>query len=223
MMCRRLRSALDGLGASARDLPLAGATVPRGPAMITDPEALAAAAPEVLDLVAALSVSVPGTPSRPPVVVVAAFGDPGVPQLVDAGVPVVGIGGAGIRAGAAGGRRFAVATTTPGLVDSITGLVERTLGPDRAAELFTGVVLTATDPLVLAADPAVSRAELADAVERARASGARRVVIGGGPLSDAAEALAGVYADVVVEPVAAAAVEALALVAERDAATSRQP
>lgn len=162
--------------------------------------------------------------------VVAAFGDPGVPQLEDAGVPVVGIGGAGIRAAAAGGRRFAVATTTPGLVGSIEGLVARTLGemPGKPAvvDLFAGVVLTTTDPLVLASDPAASRAELADAVDRARALGAQRVVIGGGPLSDAAEALAGVYADVVVEPVAAAAAEVLALVAgrspaDRDAANSR--
>lgn len=75
--------------------------------------------------------------------------------------------------------------------------------------------LTTTDPLVLAEDPAACREELDAVVRRCLSAGAQRVVIGGGPLSDAAADLAGRYPDVIVEPLTAAAAEVAA------AATSR--
>ncbi|WP_313006404.1 aspartate/glutamate racemase family protein [Corynebacterium variabile] len=102
---------------------------------------------------------------------------------------------------AAGGRRFAVATTTPDLAEAICGLVDR----PGVADLFTGVELTTTDPLMLAEDPEACREELDAVVWRCLAAGAQRVVIGGGPLSDAAADLAGRYPDVIVEPLTAAA------------------
>ena len=95
----------------------------------------------------------------------------------------------------------------------------RALGERSAADLFTGVELTTTDPLVLAEDPAACREELDAVVRRCLSAGAQRVVIGGGPLSDAAADLAGRYPDVIVEPLTAAAAEVAAEVAA--AATSR--
>ena len=166
-------------------------------AMITGPEALADATRHVVALVQDLVHA----PEGAPMVVVAAFGDPGVPELRDAGYRVTGIGEAALQAAAAGGRRFALATTTPALAEAICGLVDRAGG----ADLFTGVELTTTDPLMLAEDPEACREELDAVVWRCLAAGAQRVVIGGGPLSDAAADLAGRYPDVIVEPLTAAA------------------
>ncbi|WP_313358920.1 aspartate/glutamate racemase family protein [Corynebacterium variabile] len=166
-------------------------------AMITGPEALADATRHVVALVQDLVHA----PEGAPMVVVAAFGDPGVPELRDAGYRVTGIGEAALQAAAAGGRRFAVATTTPDLAEAICGLVDRA----GVADLFTGVELTTTDPLMLAEDPEACREELDAVVWRCLAAGAQRVVIGGGPLSDAAADLAGRYPDVIVEPLTAAA------------------
>lgn len=166
-------------------------------AMITGPEALADATRHVVALVQDLVHA----PEGAPMVVVAAFGDPGVPELRDAGYRVTGIGEAALQAAAAGGRRFALATTTPDLAEAICGLVDRA----GVADLFTGVELTTTDPLMLAEDPEACREELDAVVWRCLAAGAQRVVIGGGPLSDAAADLAGRYPDVIVEPLTAAA------------------
>ncbi|WP_312800815.1 aspartate/glutamate racemase family protein [Corynebacterium variabile] len=166
-------------------------------AMITGPEALADATRHVVALVQDLVHA----PEGAPMVVAAAFGDPGVPELRDAGYRVTGIGEAALQAAAAGGRRFAVATTTPDLAEAICGLVDRA----GVADLFTGVELTTTDPLMLAEDPEACREELDAVVWRCLAAGAQRVVIGGGPLSDAAADLAGRYPDVIVEPLTAAA------------------
>lgn len=166
-------------------------------AMITSPEALADATRHVVALVQDLVHA----PEGAPMVVVAAFGDPGVPELRDAGYRVTGIGEAALQAAAAGGRRFALATTTPDLAEAICGLVDRA----GVADLFTGVELTTTDPLMLAEDPEACREELDAVVWRCLAAGAQRVVIGGGPLSDAAADLAGRYPDVIVEPLTAAA------------------
>ncbi|MGC3904554.1 aspartate/glutamate racemase family protein [Corynebacterium variabile] len=166
-------------------------------AMITGPEALADATRHVVALVQDLVHA----PEGAPMVVVAAFADPGVPELRDAGYRVTGIGEAALQAAAAGGRRFAVATTTPDLAEAICGLVDRA----GVADLFTGVELTTTDPLMLAEDPEACREELDAVVWRCLAAGAQRVVIGGGPLSDAAADLAGRYPDVIVEPLTAAA------------------
>ena len=166
-------------------------------AMITGPEALADATRHVVALVQ----DPVRTPEDAPMVVVAAFGAPGVPELRAAGFRGSGIGEAAVQAAAAGGCRFAVAPTTPDLAEAICGLVARA----GVADLFTGVELTTTDPLVLAENPEACREELDAVVRRCLAAGAQRVVIGGGPLSDAAPDLAGRYPDVIVEPLTAAA------------------
>ncbi|WP_239519851.1 aspartate/glutamate racemase family protein, partial [Stenotrophomonas maltophilia] len=59
-------------------------------------------------------------------VIVSAFGAPALQNLRQhMTVPVTGIAEAGMAEAAAGGRRFAVVTTTPNLVTSIAGLAER--------------------------------------------------------------------------------------------------
>lgn len=204
MMARRLHAAL-GEDAGAGRTMVTAVTAARGPAMITTPDALQDAAGHVVDAVRGALQDAAQDGSSFDAVLVGAFGDPGVRELrrlpaLD-GVLVTGIGEAALLAATAGGGRFAIATTTGELADSLAGLVERV----GVADFYTGLELTQTDPLVLATSPQASRHELAAAVERAVSKGADRVVIGGGPLSDVAAELESTYPGVIVEPVVAAA------------------
>jgi Asp/Glu/hydantoin racemase len=135
-------------------------------------------------------------------VVVAAFGDPGVERLRQVlRRPVVGIGAASIAEAAADGRRFGIATTTPGLVRSIEALVAR----ESPVGAFSGVRVPDGDPLDLAADPDRQERELARSVwECIERDGAEAVIVGGGPLSAAARALRNQFGVDIIEPVPAA-------------------
>ncbi|MET8505245.1 aspartate/glutamate racemase family protein [Streptomyces sp. NPDC004787] len=246
MMTGIARRALAGTGLRVR-----GVTVADGPPMLTDPAALRAAAPHVLAAAhhalaagdcAALIVAAFGDPGVPelragpgplgapgraswpehvpvPLDPVSAFGDPGVPELrglpgpsrvpgrepqpgpVSAPVPVVGIGEAALAEAATGGRRFGIATTTPLLAASIDALVAR-LGLTAG---YTGARFTAGVPERLAARPEALLAALETAARACVGrDGAEVVVIGGGPLGDAAEALRSRLAVPVVAPVPAA-------------------
>ncbi|MFI8826147.1 aspartate/glutamate racemase family protein [Streptomyces sp. NPDC053431] len=235
MMTALARRALAGTGLRVR-----GVTVSEGPPMLTDPAALRAAAPHV---VAAAHQAV--TSGDCAALIVAAFGDPGVPELrgrPDAGpgdtpasgpratpgpvprpepvsrpapapppplppapvplpVPVVGIGEAAMAEAAEAGRRFGIATTTPRLAGSIAAHVER-LG---LASRYTGTRFTPGAPERLAARPEALLAALETAVRACVArDGAEAVVIGGGPLGDAAAALQERLAVPVVAPIPAA-------------------
>lgn len=75
-------------------------------------------------------------------------------------VPIVGIGQASILAAAIEGRQFGIATSTPLLANSLSGLVRY----HGKGETFTGVRLTPSDPLVLAANPEQQYEELGEAV-----------------------------------------------------------
>lgn len=166
--------------------------------MLLDEEALRGAVPEVV--AAGRRALAAGNCAA---LLVGAFGDPGVEELrVFADVPVVGLAEAACAEAAAEGVRFGVATTTPGLVDAIGRRIEA-LG---LAGRFTGVRLTAAgDPRRLAGEPEAMREELADAVRACVVrDGARAVVIGGGPLAEAAAALRERFEIPVVAPVAAA-------------------
>ncbi|MCU0906093.1 MAG: aspartate/glutamate racemase family protein [Rhodobacteraceae bacterium] len=157
---------------------ITGLTAPFGARLITNEAALAEAGRAVLALAPALQ-GLDG-------VIVAAFGDPGLDALRDRlPVPVTGLAEAAMQAAAAGGRRFAVATTTPDLRDAIAR------GAARAGHTgFAGVWLTRGDPVALTADPVRLVAALRTACEAAIAEGgAEAVIIGGGPLAQAAEAL----------------------------------
>ena len=170
-------------------------TAERGAAMITTAAELATSVDEVVRIGRHHA-------SRVSAIVVSAFGDPGLERLRAAvGVPVVGIGEASLREAAALGRRFGVATTTPGLEAPIVAAIAR-LG---LAGRFTGCRIPPGDPLRLAAQPALQDEALAEAVRLAiERDGAQAVVIGGGPLADSAGRIAARFSVPVIVPVAAA-------------------
>lgn len=189
MMAELARAALSPA------LVLCSATAARGAPMITSDAELATAVDEVL----AIGVR---AAARVDAIVVAAFGDPALPLLrARVAVPVVGIGEASMQEAAAGGRRFGVATTTPGLAESIAQAVAR-LG---LSAQFSGTRIPQDDPLRLAADPGLQDRLLGQAVRTCiEQDGAQAVVIGGGPLAQSAARLAGQFGVPVVSPVAAA-------------------
>ncbi|MFE1953960.1 aspartate/glutamate racemase family protein [Streptomyces sp. NPDC059524] len=176
-------------------------TAGQGPSMITDPITLKESAQHVVDTVRDRLADT----GAPPVaaVIVAAIGDPARDRLAEEiDVPVIGIGQASVHAAAAGGRAFGMATSTPLLVDSLTELVAR----HGHAAAFTGVRLTPSDPLLLAASADQQYEELAGAVRACvDRDGAEAVIIAGGPLSDAARRLAALGLVDIVEPVPSAA------------------
>lgn len=182
---------LDGADATVR-----GVTAAIGPAMITNPDALGAAATQV---VAAARSALAETPAD--AVIVGAIGDPGVAELRrELPIPVLGIGEAAVRTAASGGRRFGLVTTTSELAESLVALVARHAPLAR----FTGLRLTPTAAEVLSADPAGQLRELTAAALEARADGAEAIVVAGGPLSASARALAALSSVPIIEPVPSA-------------------
>lgn len=143
-------------------------------------------------------------------VIVSAYIDPGIDRVRAAlPVPVVGIGEASMRAAAAVGR-FSVAMTTPGLVDWVRRYAERLGLADRLAS----IPCTTDEPHALMADPDRVLAALDGLIRRAVAEdGAEAVVIGGGPLADAARTLAATSPVPLIEPVPAAVREMAARLA----------
>lgn len=173
-----------------------GATVTRGAPMIVDEGDLAVAAEAMCE------GDMLRLAGRADGVIVGAFGDPGIEALrARLSVPVVGIGEASMHAAAAGRRRFGIATTTPRLAASISASVHRQ-GLD---ELFTGARFTEGDPRALSSTPQQQEDLLAGAVDSCiRADGAQAVIIGGGPLGEAARALGRRFSIPVIGPVPAA-------------------
>lgn len=168
---------------------LQGWTAPTGPQVIVTPDQLDRAT----DGIAALH-----PPAACRGVIVAAFGDPGADRLAARlAVPVIGIGAAAARAAAQGGRTFAVATTTPALRDRIDALMRGQNGR------YLGCHMT-DSPDVMRDPDALDRA-LLDAVMRAAAAGAEAVIIGGGPLAQAAVRLAPLSPVPLIQPVPEAA------------------
>lgn len=176
-----------------------GATAARAPAMIVDPAALAASAAEVVEIGRAHGEACDG-------IIVAAFGDPGAAELRSLCTqPVIGIGEASMQAAAQGGRRFGVATVTPSLVASIADLADRL----ELSAQFTGTRLTQGDPVALAADPTRLAAALAEATRACISDGAGAVIIGGGPLAQAADQLQPQFSVPIIKPIAAAVAQLL--------------
>lgn len=134
-------------------------------------------------------------------VILSAFVDPGLARLTGLlDVPVVGIGEASLREAAAVGR-FSVVLTTPGL----TGMVCRYAAALGVADRLASVPGTTGDPATLMADAGRLLAALDELVRQAVSrDGAQAVVIGGGPLADAARTLAATAPVPLVEPVPAA-------------------
>jgi allantoin racemase len=177
------------------DVTIEGMTASHGVSMIVNGDQLQASAAGVVDMGRACAQGCDG-------IIISAFGDPGIEELracVD--IPVTGLCEAGLLEASAGGRRFGIATVTPDLVDSFKAKAHA-LG---LAQLYTGTRLTQGDPETLAADaPALAKA-LGHAVQQSfEDDGAQAVIIGGGPLGQAAEELSGRFNAPVVAPIAAA-------------------
>jgi len=176
-----------------------GATARGGPSMIVNETELQAAAVEVERVWRGTSEPYAG-------VIISAFGDPGVDQvraLIGAGggtTPVVGICESSMLEAAEGGRRFGVATVTPELVDAIDAKA-RQLGLDG---LYTGTRLTPGEPRALTANPQSLEDALAVATQQCLDEGAQAVIIGGGPLGQAAVSLARRFEMPLIAPISAA-------------------
>jgi len=173
-----------------------GRTALGGPSMIVNERELEAAAGEVL------KVWREADGAHWSGVIVSAFGDPGIDLVrANAQVPVVGIAEASMREASEGKRRFGIATVTPDLVAPIEQRA-RALG---LLGLYTGIRLTPGDPRELAAHPQALEEALARAVQRCiEEDGAQAVIIGGGPLGQAALALAPRFRVPVIAPISAA-------------------
>lgn len=172
-----------------------GITANGGPSMIVNETELQAAAIEVEHVWRGAGESYAG-------VIISAFGDPGVEQVraLSGDTPVVGICEASMLEAAEGGRRFGVATVTPDLVNAIDAKAHQ-LDLDA---LYTGVQLTPGDPRALTAQPQTLEDALATATRECLNQGAQAVIIGGGPLGQAAVRLAQRFEMPLIAPISAA-------------------
>jgi allantoin racemase len=189
---------------AAAGFAIRGRTALQGPQMIVTAAELQAAGLEVQQTWQRAGAHWAG-------IIVSAFGDPGIAALRrSAAVPVVGICEASLLEAAQGGRRFGIATVTPELAAPIQHKVDE-LG---LGALYTGIRLTPGGPRQLVAEPAALERELALAVSQCiETDGAQAVVIGGGPLAQAAERLQARWAVPIVEPIPAAVRQLLGLLA----------
>jgi Asp/Glu/hydantoin racemase len=188
--------------AAADACEMAGATARRAPPMIVEPDALAAAAAEVVEIAVANDGKYDGF-------IVAAFGDPGLAKIRErCRTPAVGIAESACREASSGGRRFGIATTTPALKAAID---QRVVSLGLSAQ-YTGLRLTSADPTELVKDGDRMRDALADVVRHCiNDDGAKAVIIGGGPLGEAARELALMFSIPIVAPISAAVRSVLAI------------
>ncbi|MFT3715148.1 MAG: aspartate/glutamate racemase family protein [Gordonia sp. (in: high G+C Gram-positive bacteria)] len=176
-------------------LTAVGATAAEGPSVIVDPTALAASVPQV---VAAAKKSVNSATRG---IMVAAIGDPGVDDLRKIyDIPIIGIGGAAVLAAGADGEPFGMVTTTKELGPSLEALVKA-----NQTAPFTGLRFTSATAEEVAADPKLAITTLSAAIDECVKDGAKSVIIGGGPLSAAADELAKTSTVGIVQPVPSAA------------------
>lgn len=158
---------------------ITGYTARYCPPLITHPAALLASSASV--------VGIGLTLQDHDAIIVSAFGDPGAAELAAVlNIPVVGIGAAAAQAAARRGLPFAVVTTTPDLVGSIDALMQQHCGDVPFLGTF---VPHNCDAAALMAQREEMDAALLDQIGLAIAAGARQIIIGGGPLGEAAERL----------------------------------
>jgi allantoin racemase len=176
-------------------ISIEGVTARTGPPMILDAAALRASEDCVMEIGTSRAAKADG-------VIVSAFGDPAIARLRAAiRIPAVGICEASMLEASAGGRRFGIATVTPQLVENF-GFKAEELG---LASAYVGTRLTKGDPEILAADAENLLAALEVAVKHCITDGADAVIIGGGPLGQAAEALQHRFATPIIAPIPSAA------------------
>ena len=172
--------------------------------MIVEPAALLASASEVLEIALAHEKTCDG-------LIVAAFGDPGLPEIrARLSIPSVGIGESAMMKAAQGGRRFGVATTTPALARQIDAL-PTILGLQIQ---YTGSRFTEGDPHVLTAEPCRLRAAIVQAVRLCvEQDGAEAVIIGGGPLGQVAAEVRPIFTLPIIVPIPAAVTRLVGMLA----------
>ena len=188
--------------AAAGACDVSGATARRAPRMIIEPDALALAADEVVEMAVTNDGNYDGF-------IVAAFGDPGLTQVRErCRTSAVGIAESSIREASAGGRRFGIATTTPALKAAIG---QRVTSLGLSAQ-YSGLRATSADPNGLVQDGPRLRDALIDLVHQCvDHDGAQAVIIGGGPLGEAARELQQMFSVPIVAPIPAAIRSILAI------------
>lgn len=117
-------------------------------------------------------------------IIVAAFSDPGLPELREAidNIGIFGIGEAAFHEAAKGGRPFSIVTITPdaGLIESFRQRAEE-LG---YADQYRGVTVTSGDPGSLVQDADALDQALVKAVQQSiDEDEVKAIIMGGGPLS----------------------------------------
>lgn len=189
MMLQIARAELD------ETAELLGATATRAPPMILTPSQLAAAAEEVVEIAEVGAAYCTGF-------IVSAFGDPGLDVIRKRSLlPATGLCEASMLEAAAGGRRFGVATVTPELIP----VIDQRAAMLGLGALYTGVQCTPDDPTALTADSDRLNGKLAEAVDACiRKDGAQAVIIGGGPLGQAAICLEKTFDMPIIAPIPAA-------------------
>lgn len=176
------------------------------PALLTTPEDMVNATKGV----AAIGQEVASEPGVA-AIIVAAFSDPGLPELRASvtDVAVHGIGEAAFHEAARDGRPFSIVTITPdkGLIESFRLRAEELGYGDQ----YHGVKVTPGDPTELVKDPDALDAALIEAVQRAIAEDSvQAIIMGGGPLSAPAMRIQDRFEVPLVVAVAAATNAALA-------------
>lgn len=180
-----------------------GVTAPHGVALITNEAELAQAALQVQACwqQASAAATVSGQPWDG--VILACFADPAIDWLRQhTGVPTIGIGEAAMRAASQHQQRFGIATTTPALDAAMHAQAQHW----GLGHLYTGARYTTGVPQQLLTQADALQQQLQAAVsECVVRDGAHTVVIGGGPLGQAAAALAAHTATPLIAPLHAAA------------------
>lgn len=190
------------LGIARRALPafcsatLEGRTVPSGESLIVDERALGNAALVVENY--GMRIAWEGFNA----IIISGFGDPGLMALRERlHIPVTGLAEAGIAEAAAGGRRYAIVTTTPELHNSLQNTAERY---GHAGSLVS-IRITTGDLMNTMRDLARMTSALMESCRQAiELDGAEAIVIGGGPLASAARIIAPQLGVPVIEPIPAA-------------------
>lgn len=183
-----------------------GITATSGPSMITDELALKESSVQVVQSLMGLRARSNGPPDA---VIIGAIGDPGLAEVRRlSNIPAFGLAESAMLEAAQDGRSFGIVTTTPGLVSAMEARVAE-LG---LLEQYTGIRLTNGDPQDLVANPHMLSASLSECVERCfKDDHAEAVIIGGGPLSEAAKNLQPLYQYPIIVPVESALQQVLRL------------
>lgn len=182
--------------AAGPGVDIEGVTAPFGPPLITNEAELLVASEAVIAAISGLAAEDPDG------IIIAAFGDPALETVRGSAMcEIVGIAEASMVEASEGGRRFSVVTTTPDLARAIRGCAERY----GHGDLLLSVRITAGEPGKTMADAAGLIAALEDIARSAiDEDGAEAIIVGGGPLADAARGLADRIGIPVIEPIPAA-------------------